>query len=187
MEKGTSLANSYRLPQNVVGPVEWPRPVTVEWDRGADALNQRQSSLIPPSACRAERFFGGRLNPPSSHGDERERPTADPGDLTRGQTHRHRGRGGDARDAVEGSHRQPVDDNDIALASPADEGVGQDLRLTVYLYDVTQNEHLSNDADTFLSGSQNLTTTSLENTTTDSTTINTDYVTDDGSDNEPLF
>lgn len=82
---------------------------------------------------------------------------------------------------------EPVDDNDIALASPADEGVGQGLRLTVYLYDVTQNEHLSNDADTFLSGSQNLTTTSLENTTTDSTTMNTEYVTDDGSDNEPLF
>ena len=39
----------------------------------------------------------------------------------------------------------PVDDNDIALASPGDEGVGQDLRLTVYLYDVRQNEHLSND------------------------------------------
>lgn len=39
----------------------------------------------------------------------------------------------------------PVDDSDVALASPADEGVGQDLRLTVYLYDVTQNEHLSND------------------------------------------
>lgn len=39
----------------------------------------------------------------------------------------------------------PVDDSDIALASPGDEGVGQDLRLTVYLYDVTQNEHLSND------------------------------------------
>lgn len=39
----------------------------------------------------------------------------------------------------------PIDDEDIALASPGDEGVGQDLRLTVYLYDVRQNEHLSND------------------------------------------
>lgn len=39
----------------------------------------------------------------------------------------------------------PIDDADIALASPGDEGVGQDLRLTVYLYDVRQNEHLSNE------------------------------------------
>ncbi|MFT4922684.1 MAG: hypothetical protein ACI8XM_001902 [Haloarculaceae archaeon] len=39
----------------------------------------------------------------------------------------------------------PIDDEDIVLASPGDEGVGQDLRLTVYLYDVRQNEHLSND------------------------------------------
>lgn len=39
----------------------------------------------------------------------------------------------------------PIEDNDIALASPGDEGVGKDLRLTVYLYDVRQNEHLSND------------------------------------------
>lgn len=38
-----------------------------------------------------------------------------------------------------------VTDDEIALASPGDEDPGDDYRLTLYLYDVTQNEHLSND------------------------------------------
>lgn len=38
-----------------------------------------------------------------------------------------------------------IDDAEIALGSPGDEGAGDDFRLTVYLYDVRENEHLSND------------------------------------------
>lgn len=38
-----------------------------------------------------------------------------------------------------------IADAEIALGSPADEGAGDDFRLTVYLYDVRENEHLSND------------------------------------------
>lgn len=38
-----------------------------------------------------------------------------------------------------------VDDADIVLGSPGESGPGGDARLTVYLYDVRQNEHLSND------------------------------------------
>lgn len=40
---------------------------------------------------------------------------------------------------------EAIDNNDIVLASPGAEGAGDDFRLTVYLYDVTENEHLSND------------------------------------------
>ena len=38
-----------------------------------------------------------------------------------------------------------VDADEIALGSPGSEGVDDDFRLLVYLYDVRQNEHLSND------------------------------------------
>lgn len=38
-----------------------------------------------------------------------------------------------------------IDDADVALASPAADEPGEDARLTVYLYDVHENEHLSND------------------------------------------
>lgn len=38
-----------------------------------------------------------------------------------------------------------VDDDEIVLGSPGDEDPGEDYRLTLYLYDVVQNEHLSND------------------------------------------
>lgn len=38
-----------------------------------------------------------------------------------------------------------VDDEEIALVSPGAEGAGDDFRLSLYLYDVTQNEHLSNE------------------------------------------
>lgn len=37
-----------------------------------------------------------------------------------------------------------IADEEIALASPAAEGAGDDFRLTLYLYDVSRNEHLSN-------------------------------------------
>lgn len=38
-----------------------------------------------------------------------------------------------------------IDNAEIVLGSPGDEGAGDDFRLTVYLYDVRENEHLSND------------------------------------------
>lgn len=38
-----------------------------------------------------------------------------------------------------------ITDSEIVLGSPADDGAGTDFRLTVYLFDVRQNEHLSND------------------------------------------
>lgn len=38
-----------------------------------------------------------------------------------------------------------VTDDEVVLASPGDEDPGDDYRLTLYLYDVTQNEHLSNE------------------------------------------
>lgn len=38
-----------------------------------------------------------------------------------------------------------VDDDEIALVSPGAEGAGDDFRLSLYLYDITQNEHLSNE------------------------------------------
>lgn len=38
-----------------------------------------------------------------------------------------------------------IADEEIALASPGAEGAGDDFRLTLYLYDVTRNEHLSNE------------------------------------------
>lgn len=40
---------------------------------------------------------------------------------------------------------EAIDDEDIVLASPAADEPGEDVRLTVYLYDVRENEHLSND------------------------------------------
>jgi hypothetical protein len=38
-----------------------------------------------------------------------------------------------------------IDDSEIVLGSPADDGAGTDYRLTIFLFDVRQNEHLSND------------------------------------------
>lgn len=42
---------------------------------------------------------------------------------------------------------ESIDDADIVLASPAADDPGEDVRLTVYLYDVRENEHLSNERD----------------------------------------
>lgn len=36
-------------------------------------------------------------------------------------------------------------DEEVVLASPGAEGAGEDFRLTLYLYDVSRNEHLSNE------------------------------------------
>lgn len=36
-------------------------------------------------------------------------------------------------------------DDEIVLASPGSEGAGDDFRLTLYLYDVSRNEYLSNE------------------------------------------
>ncbi|MFA9516365.1 DUF4255 domain-containing protein [Halopenitus sp. H-Gu1] len=38
-----------------------------------------------------------------------------------------------------------ITDEEIVLASPGAEGAGDDFRLTLYLYDVSRNEHLSNE------------------------------------------
>lgn len=38
-----------------------------------------------------------------------------------------------------------LDDDEIVLGSPGDENAGEDFRLTLYLYDVRESEHLSND------------------------------------------
>lgn len=40
--------------------------------------------------------------------------------------------------------REFIDSDDVALASPDDRGVNDDARLTVYLYRVTENDHLLN-------------------------------------------
>lgn len=39
-----------------------------------------------------------------------------------------------------------IDDGDIALASPDQVEPGDDFRLTIFLYDVTENEHLKNES-----------------------------------------